>query len=283
MKLLKLFLFFILGTSFVYAQKIPVTASFTILADITEQVGGERVSVMPIVGYNQDAHIYQLTPSDIKKIQSSRLLVLNGLGFEGASFNRAGKVKTVIATKGIRPLSGGVHGNDPHAFNSPILVKTYAQNITNALIEIDPKGKDYYNKRLSIYLKSLTDLDTWAKKTISTVPSEKRKVLTAHDAFGYLGKQYGIQFIAPQGVNTESEASAKTVATIIKQTRSLKIKAIFAENIKDARLINQISKETGAKVVGKLYSDSLTQKGGQADTYIKMMRFNIAALANAMK
>lgn len=283
MKFLKLLLFFVLGMNLVYAQKIPVIASFSVLADITEQVGGERISVTSIVGYNQDAHVYQLTPNDIKKIQASRLLVLNGLGFEGASFNRVGKIKTVVATKGIRALSGGDHGNDPHAFNSPVLVKIYAQNIANALIEIDPKGKDYYNKRLISYLKSLTALDNWAKKTISAVPAEKRKVLTAHDAFGYLGKQYGIQFIAPQGVNTDSEASAKTVASIIKQTKTLKIKAIFAENIKDARLINQISKETGAKVVGKLYSDSLGTKNTVADTYIKMMQFNINALANAMK
>ncbi len=284
-KLIGILALFILTTSFAIAEKLPVTASFSILGDITEQIGGERVVVSTIVGANQDAHVYQVTPNDLKKIQSSRLFVMNGLGLEGASINRAvtqSKVSMINAAMGILPLKTE-EGYDPHLFNNPVLVKMYAWNIAIGLISVDPEGCDYYLKRLNDYWAELDQLNNWAAQTMNAIPQEKRTVLTAHDAFAYLGYQYDIAFIAPQGVSTEAEASAKTVAAMITQVKAQNIKAIFAENIKDPRLINQISRETGAKVVGELYADALSAKNGEADTYIKMVRFNIDQLSMAMQ
>ncbi len=283
--LIKTLFLFIACTSLAFADKIPVVVSFSILNDLTAQIGGERIQLSALVGPNQDAHIYQTTPSDIKKLQNARLFIVNGLGFEGASFNRAisqSKVKTIVASKGIRPLRLN-NNTDPHAWHNPALVQTYVRNIAAALIEIDPKGKDYYNKRLNSYLLELTKLDNWANQSFRTIPVTKRKVLTGHDAFGYLGARYQIQFIAPQSISTESEASAKTVASIIKQVKAQNIQAIFAENIKDRRLIDQISKETKAKLRGTLYSDALTAKNQDGGSYLKMMYFNIRQLTEAMK
>ena len=284
-KLFSILMLLILFGALARADKLPVTASFSILGDITEQVGGQRVAVTTIVGANQDAHVYQVTPTDLKKIQSSRLFVMNGYGLEGASLRRAttqSQVAIMNAAMGLLPLKTE-EGYDPHLFNNPILVKKYAWNIAIALICVDPEGADYYIQRLNDYWKQLDKLNNWAVQTMDRIPQDKRKVLTAHDAFAYLGHQYEIEFIAPQGVSTEAEASAKTVAMMIKQVKEQQIKAIFAENIKDPRLINQISRETGAKVVGELYADALSNKNGEAGTYIEMIRFNIGQLSQAMQ
>ncbi len=284
-KLLGILGLLILSVSLACAEKIPVTASFSILGDITEQIGGERVVVTTIVGTNQDAHVYQITPADLKKIQSSRLFVMNGFGLEGASMSRAvtqSMVDTIYATMGLLPLKTE-EGYDPHLFGNPVLVKMYARNITLALIAVDPEGADVYIKGLNKYLAELDRLNSWAMKTMNNIPKDKRKVLTAHDAFAYLGYQYKINFIAPQGVSTEAEASAKTVAAMIKEVKAQDIKAVFAENIKDPRLMNQISRETGASVVGELYADALSHKEDVAGTYIQMVHFNINQLSEAMK
>ena len=283
--LLKTLCLFLACTTLAFADKIPVVVSFSILGDLAAQIGGERIQVTSLVGANQDTHIYQTTPSDIKKLQNARLFIVNGLGFEGASFNRAisqSKVKTMVASKGIQPLRLN-NSTDPHAWHNPVLVKTYVRNIATALIEIDPKGKDYYSKRLNNYLLELTKLDNWASQSFKAIPVAKRKVLTGHDAFAYLGGRYQIQFIAPQSISTESEASAKTVASIITQVKAQNIQAIFAENIKDRRLIDQISKETKAKLRGTLYSDALTAQNQEGGSYLKMMYFNIGQLSEAMK
>ena len=284
-KLFSVLMLLILLGALARADKLPVTASFSILGDITEQIGGQRVAVTTIVGANQDAHVYQVTPADLKKIQSSRLFVMNGYGLEGASLRRAttqSQVPIMNAAMGLLPLKTE-EGYDPHLFNNPILVKRYAWNIAIALIWVDPEGADYYIQRLNDYWKQLDKLNNWAVQTMDRIPQDKRKVLTAHDAFAYLGHQYAIEFIAPQGVSTEAEASAKTVAMMIKQVKEQQVKAIFAENIKDPRLINQISRETGAKVVGELYADALSNKNGEAGTYINMIRFNIGQLSQAMQ
>ncbi|WP_434779212.1 metal ABC transporter solute-binding protein, Zn/Mn family [Neisseria sp. Ec49-e6-T10] len=293
MNFLKLIGIFFICTNLAYADKINVLTSFSILKDLTEQVGGERVTVQSIVGPNQDAHIYQTTPNDLKKIKAAKLIIVNGLGFEGAGLNRAitqSKIKMVIASRGVQTLSQEHHhddhshgSTDPHAWTDPTLTKIYVKNIAQALSSIDPQGTDYYQKHATAYTNELTQLDNWAKQSFGAIAKNKRKVMTAHDAFGYFSHHYDIEFIAPQGVNTESEASAKTVAQMIRQAKAQNIKAIFAENIKDDRLIKQISKETGAKVQGKLYSDALSPKNTEADTYLKMMRFNINQLINSMK
>ena len=280
------------------AAPMPVVASFSILGDITQQIGGERVAVQTLVGADQDAHVYQLNSGDIRKIRAAKLVLVNGLGFEKAELARAvqqSKVPMAVASQGIKPMAaaddhGHSHGGhnhdhgteDPHVWNDPVLMQTYAQNVANALIKADPAGKSHYQQRLKNYQTELGQLNTWAAQSFNAIPAAQRKVLTGHDAFGYLGKRYNIQFIAPQGVSTEAEPSARQVAAIIRQIKQQGIKAVFSENIKDSRMVDRIAKETGVKVQGKLYSDALS-KAAPANTYVGMFRHNVTALSNAMK
>lgn len=280
------------------AAPMPVVASFSILGDVTQQIGGERVAVQTLVGADQDAHVYQLNSGDIRKIRAAKLVLVNGLGFEKAELARAvqqSKVPMAVASQGIKPMAaaddhGHSHGGhnhdhgteDPHVWNDPVLMQTYAQNVANALIKADPAGKSHYQQRLKNYQTELGQLNTWAAQSFNAIPAAQRKVLTGHDAFGYLGKRYNIQFIAPQGVSTEAEPSARQVAAIIRQIKQQGIKAVFSENIKDSRMVERIAKETGVKVQGKLYSDALS-KAAPANTYVGMFRHNVTALSNAMK
>ena len=280
------------------AAPMPVVASFSILGDVTQQIGGERVAVQTLVGADQDAHVYQLNSGDIRKIRAAKLVLVNGLGFEKAELARAvqqSKVPMAVASQGIKPMAaaddhGHSHGGhnhdhgteDPHVWNDPVLMQTYAQNVANALIKADPAGKSHYQQRLKNYQTELGQLNTWAAQSFNAIPATQRKVLTGHDAFGYLGKRYHIQFIAPQGVNTAAEPSARQVAAIIRQIKQQGIKAVFSENIKDSRMVDRIAKETGVKVQGKLYSDALS-KAAPANTYVGMFRHNVTALSNAMK
>ncbi|MBP6563595.1 MAG: zinc ABC transporter substrate-binding protein [Neisseriaceae bacterium] len=287
-------------TGLATAAPMPVVSSFSILGDVAKQIGGDRVAVTLLVGPDQDAHVYQLTPRDIRTLGQAKLVLLNGLGFEGAQLERVVKQGTVpyaMVTKGIKALAAEEHGHDhahgdhghshgaldPHVWHDPVLMQTYAANVAQALAFADPEGKAYYQQRLSAYQNRLKELNIWAAAQLQPVPVAKRKVLTAHDAFAYLGKRYQIQFIAPQGVSTESEASARTVANIITQVKREQIKAVFVENIKDRRLIDRLSKETGAQVRGALYSDALSGPKGPAATYIELMRHNITQLANGLK
>ena len=161
-------------------------------------------------------------------------------------------------------------------------MKTYAQNVADALIKVDPQGRAYYQQRLNGYQARLDAMHQWAQTQFNSVPQARRKVLTGHDAFNYMGKRYRIEFIAPQGVSTEAEPSARQVSALIRQIRSQGIRAAFSENIKDSRMVERISRETGIHVNGKLYSDALS-RGAPAATYEQMFRYNVNALVNAMK
>ncbi len=287
-------------TGAAYAAPLPVVTSFSILGDVAKQIGGDRVAVQSLVGPNQDSHAYHMTSGDIKKIRSAKLVLLNGLGLEAADVQRAvkqSKVPFAEATKGIQALKaeeGGHHHDhdheghhhdhgefDPHVWTDPVLMGTYAQNVANALIQADPEGKTYYQQRLGNYQMQLKKLHSDAQAAFNAVPAAKRKVLTGHDAFTYMGKRYNIEFIAPQGVSSEAEPSAKQVASIIRQIKREGIKAVFTENIKDTRMIDRIAKETGVNVSGRLYSDALG--GAPANSYIGMYRYNVKVLTDAMK
>ncbi|WP_369609003.1 metal ABC transporter substrate-binding protein [Snodgrassella alvi] len=277
--------------SLLQAAPLPVITSFSILGDVTRQIGGERVQVRSLIGYDQDAHMYQLVSKDLRDMRSARLILLNGLGLEPLSLQRAAqqsRVPLATVTQGIQPLMMTDDGHDhhqhtdPHIWNDPVLMQTYARNVAKALIKVDPQGKAYYQQRLAAYQRQLAELNNWATKIFNAVPADKRKVLTGHDAFAYMAKRYNIQFIAPQGVSTEAEPSARQVAAIISQIRREHIKAIFIENIKNPKMVQRIASETQTKISGRLYSDALSN-GAPAATYIDMFRFNVNALAAAMK
>jgi zinc/manganese transport system substrate-binding protein len=270
-------------------ERIKVVATFSILADLTKNIGGDRVEVSALVGPNGDAHVYAPAPADAKKVADAKVVITNGLGFEGwiARLVKASgsKAPIVIASKGVkaRKAEGGHEGgSDPHAWQSVGNAKTYVVNIRDALIAADPAGKANYEANAADYLVKLDALDQEIKDAVAKIPAERRRIITTHDAFGYFKDAYGIDFIAPQGVSTESEASAKDVAKIINQIRKQKIPAIFVENVSDPRLLKRISEETGAKIGGTLYSDALTDEKGPAPTYIDMMRHNAETLAAAL-
>ena len=266
-------------------DRLNVVASFSILGDFVRNVGGERVNVTTLVGPDSDVHVYTPAPADAKKIADARLLIVNGLGLEGwlpRLLQASGsKAPIITATKGIAPLKSGSDA-DPHAWQSVANAKIYVANIRDALDAADPADAEVYRANAEAYLAKLDALDREVREAIAQIPQDRRKVISTHDAFGYFAAAYGIEFIAPLGVSTESEASARDIAGIITQIRAAKIPAVFLENISDPRLIRRISAETGARVGGTLYSDSLTGEKGDAPTYIDMVRHNIKALTSAL-
>ena len=265
--------------------RLDVVASFSILGDLAHNVGGDRVNVTMLVGPNGDVHVYSPTPADAKRIADAKLVIVNGLGLEGwlprlvqSSGNRA---VIATATEGIAPLKRGSNA-DPHAWQSVVNAKTYVANIRAALSAADPADAGVFRTNTDAYLAQLDALEREVREAIAQIPLERRKVISTHSAFGYFAAAYGIEFIAPLGVSTESEASARDIAAIITQIKTAKIPAVFLENISDPRLIQRISAETGARVGGTLYSDSLTDEKGEAPTYIDMVRHNIKALTRAL-
>jgi zinc/manganese transport system substrate-binding protein len=270
-------------------EKLPVVATFSILADLARNVGGERIEVTALVGPNGDTHVYQPKPADAKELGAARLIVVNGLGLEGW-INRlikasGTKAPVIVATKGINPQQMREEGRielDPHAWQSIADAKIYVANIRDGLIAADPAGEAAYRANAEKYLGKLDALEAEVKREIAKIPPGRRQIITTHDAFGYFGTAYGFRFIAPEGVSTETEASARDVAKIIRQIKAQKIPAVFLENVTDPRLVQSIAAESGAKIGGTLYSDALSAQGGPASTYIDMMRHNVRELVSAL-
>jgi len=266
-------------------NRLNVVASFSILGDLVRNVGGDRVGVTTLVGPDSDPHVYEPTPSDAKRIADARLVFVNGFGLEGwlprLVQSAGGKAVIVTATTGIAPLKLGSDA-DPHAWQSPLNAKIYAANIRDALAAADPADSAVFRANADAYLAKLDALDREVRDAIAQIPEGRRKVISTHRAFGYFAAAYGVEFIAPVGVSTESEASARDIAAIITQIRAAKIPAVFLENISDPRLIRRISAETGARIGGTLYSDSLAAEKADSPTYIDMVRHNIKALTSAL-
>ena len=268
------------------AQTRPnVVTSFSILADFARRVGGDRISVTSLVGPDSDAHVYTPTPHDAKDVGAARLLIVNGLGLEGwlprLQQASGSKAPIIVATQGITPRKRGADA-DPHAWQSVGNARVYVRNIRDALVAADPADAAVFQANAERYLAELDALDQEVRAEIGKIPPERRKVISTHDAFGYFADAYGIQFIAPLGVSTETEPSARDVAEIIVQVRKDKIPAVFLENFNDDRLVGRIAAETRAKIGGTLYSDALSEENGPAPTYIAMVRHNIRALTSAL-
>ena len=263
--------------------KVDVLASFSIVADLVRQVGGERVNVRSIVALSQDPHDFEPTPNDVRRVMKAQLIVINGLGFEPWAdrflkvANFAGE--RLVASRGVKALSvrGAV---DPHAWQDVENVKLYIANIRDALTKVDPRGASDYARNASLYDRELDALHREIKAAFASIPKERRKIITSHDAFSYFGDAYDVVFVAPQGVSSIAEPSARDVARIIQQIREERIRAIFLENALPQRLARQISSETGVKIAGKLYADVL---GDNIRTYAQMMRHNYKAILTALR
>jgi zinc/manganese transport system substrate-binding protein len=272
--------------------KINVVATFSILADLVKNVGGDRLDASALVGPNSDTHVFSPTPADAKKLAGAKVVFVNGLGLEGwmtRLVKASGtKAPTFVASTGVksRKMEDDHHPGrmmtDPHAWQSIANTKTYVGNIRDGLSKADAAGKSVYEANANAYLAKLDALEQEVKAAIGKIPADHRRIITTHDAFGYFGGAYGMEFISPEGVSTDSQPSAKDVAKIIAQIRTQKIPGVFMENITDPRLMQQIAKETGAKIGGTLYSDALSDPSGPAGTYIDMMRSNIRELSKAL-
>ncbi|WP_370692768.1 metal ABC transporter solute-binding protein, Zn/Mn family [Methylobacterium sp.] len=276
-------------------EKLGVVATFSILGDLAAQVGGDRVRVTTLVKPDADAHGYAPAPGDARTLAAADLVVVNGLGLEGwidRLIKASGaKAPVVVASKGIKAIEeaddhgdGHAHDHhaDPHAWQSIANAKVYVANIRDGLAKRDPAHAADYAARATAYLGELDALEGEVRATIAKIPPAQRRIITTHDAFGYFTAAYGLTFIAPQGVSTDSEASPRDVARIVRQIRAEKIPAVFLETIADPRLMEQIARESGAAIGGKVYSDALSGPNGPAPTYVTMMRSNLNAFAKAL-
>jgi zinc/manganese transport system substrate-binding protein len=303
------------------AQARPkVVASFSILGDLVRQVGGDRIDVVTLVGPDGDAHVFEPAPADARRVAEAKLVVVNGLGFEGwldRLVKASGyKGPVAVASEGIaaREVDEADHhehagheaheehahdeaghdhdeaghhahdhgGLDPHAWQSVANARLYIRNIRDALIAADPEGRPVYEANAAAYTGTLDGLEAEVKAAVAKIPRDARRVITTHDAFGYFAAAYGIEFLAAQGVSSDSEPSARDVARLVRQIREDAVRAVFLENIADARLMQRIAEETRAKIGGTLYSDALSPPDGPAPTYVDMMRHNVREIGTAL-
>jgi zinc/manganese transport system substrate-binding protein len=289
------------------AEPLKVIASFSIIGDFARNVGGDRVELTTLVGPDGDAHVYEPRPADAVAMAGADVVLVNGLHFEGflerLVETSGAKAQIVELTKGVEPLKmqeeheaegeahdaaaeaeeGHHHGDtDPHAFQSIANAKIYVKNIADAFCAADAEGCDAYKANAEAYTQKLATAEDEVKAAVASIPEDKRVIITSHDAFGYFEHEYGLTFLAPEGVSTEAEASAADVAALIRQVREDKASAIFVESITNARLAEQIATETGLKIGGTLYSDALSAADGPAPTYIELMRYNIATIKGAI-
>jgi zinc/manganese transport system substrate-binding protein len=286
-------------------QRPSVVASFSILSDMTRQMGGDRIALRAIAGADVDAHGFQPKPSDAAALNNAALVIRNGLGFEGwldRMIRSSGfKGRLVTTTEGITPRLMEAHGHDhggagrrqnhsvgprqvpdPHAWQDVGLAQNYIRNITAGLIAADPGNEALYRRDAEAYAARLAALDQWVRAEIAKVPAARRKIVTSHDSFGYFGDAYGVRFLAPQGVSTEAEPSAAEVGRLIRQIKAENITAIFMENMANPATLQRIAQETGLRVRGRLFADALSAETGPAPTYEAMFRHNLSLMVPAM-
>lgn len=272
-----------LSTTATFAQnKRTIVTSFSILADFVKVLAGNTANVVSLVGLDQDAHHFNPLPKDITKLAKADLFVTNGLGFDGFALKLATSAnynkEVVIATKGIKSLTSS-GSTDPHAWQDVENTLIYIDNIANGLIKIDKENAILYQANATQYKSQLTALHNKIKSDLAKIPRAKRKIVTSHDAFTYFGDAYDVDFYAPEGAITNG-SSAQQIAKVIKQIKDEKISALFIENLSNNKILQQISKETGVKIGGTLYSDSLSKA---APSYLQMMAHNGNVIQNSLR
>lgn len=273
------------GSALAQDDEVQIVASFSILGDMVEEVVGDLATVTTIVGPDADAHVYQPSVADARAVAEADIIFVNGLGFETWSdtliAESGTKAAVHVATHGITPVL--VDGEtDPHAWNSLSNGAIYVNNVAEAMKMAMPEHADKIAANAEAYIAELQALDTETRAKLDALPAGRRTVVTAHDAFGYLADAYGLTFLAPVGIDTEAEPSAKELAKLIDQLKEQKVAALFVENITSPALVQQISDETGIKIGGRLFSDALSERGGPATSYLAMFKHNLGALLTAL-
>lgn len=274
---------------------LPVIASFSILADIAREIGGARLAVTSLAPIGTDLHHFQPRPSEAQSVATARVFVINGMGLEGWAERLAGaagfKGTGVVASKGVKALSAGhahhghPHGKtevDPHCWQDVANVRLYVANIRDGLTLADPAGSAWYADGAAAYLRRLEGLDAEIRAMIAPIPRDRRRIVTTHEAFRYYADAYEVDFLAPMGMSADAEPSARAFAALIGQIRKERIRALFLERGMSPRLIDQLTRETGVRIGGTLYADTLSPPDGPAATYIEMMRANTKAIVAAL-
>lgn len=303
------------------AEPLRIVTSFTILADLTQQVAGDRANVTSLVGPDGDAHGYEPTPTDVRSLSQADFVVVNGLGFEGwidrliSASGYDGPIVTASSTVNAIGREGehhddddddhdhghghdhghdDDHGNDdhrdhdhgaedPHAWTSPREVRRYVEVIRDALIDRDPEHASTYRERASAYIDELDALDAWIRDTLESIPPDHRRAIVGHDSFAYFGRDYGIEFVSALGLSTDAEPSARQVGELIRQLRQDDVRVLFLESITDSRQVERIAADGNGHIGGALYSDALSPADGDAPDYIAMIRYNVEAMRAAFE
>jgi zinc/manganese transport system substrate-binding protein len=270
-------------------QLLPVTASFTILADMVRQVGGDRVEVASLVGPGGDVHTFQPRPSDLGRLAAAGVMVENGLALEGwmtrlvSSSGFHGRRITAAAGLPTRRFQeDGRTVTDPHVWQDPRLAVRMVAAIADGLVAADPASADAYRFRAQAFSDAIRQQDMAIEQAVNAIPAPKRQIITSHDAFGYYGARYGITFRAAQGISTEAEPTPRDLARLVAQIRRDHVRAIFVETMTDPRIAESLAREAGAVVGGQVYSDSLSPPDGPAPTYLAMLRHNTRLFTAAM-
>jgi zinc/manganese transport system substrate-binding protein len=272
------------------AQDRPrIVASFSILGDMVRQIAGGLAEVDVLVGPDQDVHVYEPRPKDLRTLLAARLLVRNGLGLEGWMDRLTGaagfKGLVIDAAARVVPRTmsdAGALATDPHAWQDPRNALLYVRAITAGLTAADPANAAAYQRQADRYAEQIAATDAWIADRFAAIPPDRRRVLTTHDAFGYYAARYGIQFLSAEGISTETEPSAKQIAALVAQIKRDRVRAVFIENMTSDRIAKMLARETGAKLGGTVYPDALSAPGGSAPTYLEMLRTNTRLFAAAM-
>jgi ABC-type Zn uptake system ZnuABC Zn-binding protein ZnuA len=269
------------------STSFKVIAIETFLGDIAQNVAGERIKIQPLIPIGLDPHAFEPTPQDVAKLADAQLVIANGAGFEewlNKVIENSGGTATILeASAGLK--SRTAQEMDPHFWLDPLLVIQYVENIRDGLILADPQGKDIYTKNAGGYIAQLKELDQFIRGQVSVIPAERRLFVTNHESFGYFADRYGFKVIGAiiPSVSTGSSPSAQQLAGLINQIRQTKPFAIFLETGTNPQMAEQVSNETGVKVVSDLFTHSITEPGGKAPTYIDMMKYNVAKIVGALK
>lgn len=273
----------------------------TFLADITQNIAGQRIQVTSLVPLGLDPHAFEPSPQDVARIADSQLLVINGAGFEEwlqpVLSNTGGQHTVIEASAGLQGRSAregetveGAEGEhhdqgDPHFWLDPLSVVKYAENIRDGLTLADPAGKDTYAANAAAYIARLQELDAWIRQQVETVPPAQRLLVTNHESLGYFADRYGFQIAGTviPSVSSDASPSAQQLARLIDQVRATRARAIFIETGSSPLLAQQVAAETGARVVTDLYTHSITPPGGPAPTYLEMMRVNVSKIVGGLR
>ena len=267
-----------------------VLATTTMIAEAARRIAGECVDVRGLLPVGGDPHVYEPVPQDLRAIVEADLVLYNGFGLEAwldrLVRNAGGERPIAVAAEGLTPIYGQYQGGqdpDPHLWGDARNFARYVQNIERALASLASQCAPTFQANAAAYLAELDALDRWVRERIASIPADKRHLVTSHDAFEYYARAYGLNVLGtPIGVSTDEEASAQTVARLVDQVRATRIPALFVETTVNPRVIQRIAAETGARIGGSLYSDSLGEPGSGADTYVGMLVHNTRVIVNAL-